>query len=207
MPRSNWNPIEKTWSESAYQEITQAFPEKRISRAVALCVWCYAQDPDASVNDIEAHAQGDLNLRGAADGKKIGSHARRQARQVLGLTGRKRSTSRKGRKDANLSAIEKAILARFQESMSLVSEYVKLADELAAAQKAFDAARAALHEIPADQMQTITEADPDVAKVLMDEGILSATDSTPPGVGATRADWSEGSSEARPADAWPRIAN
>jgi len=205
MPKSTWKPAEKDWGTLAHRETTQAFPEKALSRAVALCAWCYARDADTSAGDIEALAQRDAEIPRAANGKKIGDQARRQARQILGLAAKRRSTPRKG-KDANLSPIEKAILARFQESMGLVSRYVELADELAKAQEAFDAARAELREISADQAQTLADADPSAAQVLADEGILSGADSTS-AFDAGGGHWSSSRPDRGPADSWPRIAN
>lgn len=206
MLEPDWMPIEKDWGRMAQLETMQAFPEKPTSRAIALCVWCYARDPDSSASDIETLAQRDSEIpQTTADGKKISSHARRQARRILGLTTptKKRSAPRKTKKDPELSPIEKAVLARFQESMNLVSDYITLAAELSAAQEAFDAARNVLHEISPEHAQTLADADPQAAEILSQEGVLTDPDSSTATPDAAPTVWPDERPDSGTADAWP----
>ena len=127
-----------------------------------------------SMDDIESLAKGDPDIpRTTSDGKKISAQAHRQARQMLGLASpsKKRSPARKTKKEPRLSQIEKAILARFQASMDLVSEYTRAATELSDAEQAFAEARSALQEIPREQAQTLADADTHAAEVLASEGV------------------------------------
>ena len=207
MPTPDWKPVETNWGgQLAHDEIMRAFEGKPTSRATALCVWCYAQDPDLPAGEIEALAQRDPDIPSTtADGKKISAHARSQARRMLGLATptKKRSAPRKTKKDPQLSAIEKAVLARLQESMNLVSDYVTLADELSAAQEAFDAARNALREISPEHAQTLADADPQAAEVLAKEGVLAGPDSTTARPGPARSSWTKEDTDSGAGDAWP----
>ena len=175
MPKSDWKPVENSWGELAYRETMQALREEPASRGVALCAWCYAQDPGCAASLIEALAQRDLEIPATnTSGKKLTASDRRRAREILGLAApaKKRSAARKTKKAPKLSAIEKAVLARFQESMHLVSEYARHADELTTALKAFESAKDALHEIPPEHARTLADADPHAEAILSMEGIL-----------------------------------
>jgi len=175
MPKSDWKPVENSWGELAHRETMQVLHEEPGSRSVALCAWCYAQDPGCAAAVIEALAQCDPEIPATtASGKKVTAPDRRRAREILGLTapGKKRSAARKTKKEPKLSAIEKAILARFQESMHLVAEYGRHADELTAALEAFESAKDALREIPPEHARTLADADPHAAAILSMEGIL-----------------------------------
>ncbi len=208
MPKSDWKPNEMTWGELARLETVRAFPEKTGSRAIALCTWCLAQDPDMSLDDIESMAERDPDIpRTTADGKKISAHAQRQARQILGLAspGKKRSPARKTKKEPKLSQIEKAILARYQESMDLVTEYTKAATELSDAQQAFEDARSALQEIPREQAQTLADADTHAAEVLASEGVLADPDPPTTALESAPAVWPDKSADSGTADSWPTI--
>ena len=210
MPTPDWKPIETSWEgQPAYEEIMHAFGGKPTSRATALCVWCYAQDPDLPAGDIEALAQRDPEIPATtADGNKISSHARRQARQMLGLTTptKKRGAPRKTKKDPQLSAIEKAVLAGFRESMSLISDYVARAEDLSAAQAAFDVARNALCQIAPEHAQTLADADPQAAEVLSNAGVLADPDSTAAGPGAAATDWADEGSDSGADDVWSQAS-
>ena len=216
MPKSDWKPVEKSWGELAQRETMQALSPKPGSRAIALCAWCYAQDPDHAANDVEALAQRDPEIPATtANGKKLGAADHRRAREILGLAApaKKRSAARKTKKEPKLSAIEKAILARFQESMHLVSEYERHADELTAAQEAFETAKDALHEISLEQAQTLADADPHAEEILALEGILRAPDSSPvssplpstDALGSAPAIQPDHGSDPDPASVWPGI--
>lgn len=216
MPKSDWKPVEKSWGDLAYRETMQALNDEPASRAVALCAWCYAQYPDRAAKDIETLAQRDPEIpTTSTSGKKLTAPDRRRAREILGLAApaKKRSAARKTKKEPKLSAIEKAILARFRESVHLVSEYERYAEELTTALEAFESAKEALHGITLEQARTLADADPHAEAILSIEGILrdpdSSTDSSPESssdaLGLEPAIQPDRGSLPDPADPWPNI--
>ena len=183
MPTNNCLPIEQSWSDLAHREIMVAFPGQLKSRAVALCVWVLARKPDATREEMElvADADPELESRGK-DGKKISTHAVRQAKKILGLaggkTGGKTGASKRAKKKPGLSKIQQAILDRYQESTALIDEYLDLADALALVNQAFEAAQVALRSMTREHALTLAEVDPRAARVLALEGILGEDEVT-----------------------------
>jgi hypothetical protein len=176
MPLTHWVPSEKRWNDSAHRETTAAYPGQADDRKVALCIWLLATHPQSSLPDVERLAQDDPAMAAKQEGgTKITSNHLRQARKILGLTtsSRKRSPTKKAK---GLSKIEKALLARFNESTDLIEAYVVQATALALVQEAFDKAKAALLAMPKEHAETLAEVDPKAAEILSAEGILGGDD-------------------------------
>jgi hypothetical protein len=172
MPQTEWVPSEKRWNDSAHRETTAAYPGRADDRKVALCVWILASDPNTALHEIERQAQGDSTIVAKEEGgQKITANHVRQARRILGLAAEaKRKPAAK--KPKGLSKIERALLARFNESTALIDAYAKQAAALAQAQEAFAKAKAALVAMPLEHAETLAEVDPKAAEILNAEGVL-----------------------------------
>ncbi|HEX5051875.1 MAG TPA: hypothetical protein VFZ65_08900 [Planctomycetota bacterium] len=175
MPKTEWKPTRTTWSQLAHHETVEALGAAVSSRAIAVCAWSLANNPDATLADVEAVASADVDIPRHKAGKKIDPDMLRQARRILGLSTpkKKRAAPRKSRTSAQVASIEKAILAQFHKSMELVAEYARTTGELAAARQAFEAAREALRAMPRDQAQTLADADTTAGEILAREGVLA----------------------------------
>jgi hypothetical protein len=165
---TGWKATETVWGEAAYQEIKAAFPGKLKSRSVALCVWCYAQNPDITEEEIEAIARTDAEIVAQRQKKRISSQGQKRAKALLGLG---QATAEVN--DPNLSRPEQALLTNFRKGGMLVEEYQKCERRLQRAEKALEKARLALQEITPQNARNLADVDDAARRILGAEGLLT----------------------------------
>jgi hypothetical protein len=165
---TDWKATETVWGEAAYQEIKAAFPGKLKSRSVALCVWCYAQNPDITEEEIEAIARTDAEIVAQRQRKRISSQGQKRAKALLGLGQAGTEVN-----DPNLSRPEQALLTNFRKGGMLVEDYQKCERRLRRVEKALENARLALQEITPQNARNLADVDAAARRILDAEGLLT----------------------------------
>jgi hypothetical protein len=186
MLATEWEPIEKNWGDLAHQEIMTAFEGQLKTRAVALCVWHLAVEPEATPYELETLARRDPDIETRSDGAKINAYSVRQARKILeGKDGSGTKTERRKpdrRKPARrkkkvvasaLAKLDPQLVAKLQESAEIIDEFVHVSTELALIQATFAKAHRALLAIPHEDAIELADIEPNVAHVLARDGLLN----------------------------------
>ena len=187
-----WKPTTRAWGTLAYEETTMRFPELVTSstndRSQAFALWALAHDSslhgDAlnrfgggcgdqrpSSDQIDA-ARSALGIAAPETEPAASSQASKPAKRAKKSrkTTSRRTASRKTGKQ--LSPVEKAILAQFDDASKLITAYEEARDDLDKARADLQVAADKLRAVDPEKARLLAQFDERSAAVLKELGIL-----------------------------------
>lgn len=196
-PVGAWQPTTMEWGTIAFEETRMRFADPianaRHPRSQAFALWALSHDPllqgerllsfggscgdDRPTGDEIDEALGALGLpprpKSIPDPESSSSPQstpKSSVNRKSSPRGSRKSSARRSGKQ--LSSMEKAILANFNEASQLITAYKAAKKEMEKAGKAFEKAGAELREVDRDKARLLAQFDPQAEAVLEELGVL-----------------------------------